>query len=166
MCSTCHRASASLKTRLGNPSVICFQAKQTVRSQRVSRVVLPPSVLWRNQQTETCLVLSPKPRNCRGDFETQITKSELLVLRPKPSTLVLRLNQEIRSSKSPCARCRLHTVSPDLGRLATEYPTCATILGPLHQVSYSWHDPRRCTSCSTCHLHTTRQVNTILHTIQ
>jgi hypothetical protein len=30
------------------------------------------------------LVLRSKPRNRRGDFETQIIKSELLVLRPKP----------------------------------------------------------------------------------
>jgi hypothetical protein len=29
------------------------------------------------------VVLRPKPRNRRGDFEAQITKSELLVLRPK-----------------------------------------------------------------------------------
>jgi hypothetical protein len=30
------------------------------------------------------LVLRPKPRNHRGDFETQITKPELPVLRSKP----------------------------------------------------------------------------------
>jgi hypothetical protein len=30
------------------------------------------------------LVLWPKPRNRRGDFEAQITKPELPVLRPKP----------------------------------------------------------------------------------
>jgi hypothetical protein len=29
------------------------------------------------------MVLRPKPRNCRGDFEAQITKLELPVLRPK-----------------------------------------------------------------------------------
>jgi hypothetical protein len=39
--------------------------------------------LWRNRQTEVRLVLRPKPRNCRGDFEHQITKPELPVLRPK-----------------------------------------------------------------------------------
>jgi hypothetical protein len=47
------------------------------------------------------LVLRPKPRNRRGDFEAQITKPELPVLRPKPenpcTTLVLRLNQETRA---------------------------------------------------------------------
>jgi heterodisulfide reductase subunit B len=32
----------------------------------------------------------------------------------------------------------------------------------LHQGSYFWHDPRRYTPCRTCHLHTTRQANTIL----
>jgi hypothetical protein len=30
------------------------------------------------------MVLRPKPRNHRGDFEAQITKPELSVLRPKP----------------------------------------------------------------------------------
>jgi hypothetical protein len=30
------------------------------------------------------MVLRPKPRNRRSDFETQITKPELSVLRPKP----------------------------------------------------------------------------------
>jgi hypothetical protein len=30
------------------------------------------------------MVLGPKPRNHRGDFEAQITKPELPVLRPKP----------------------------------------------------------------------------------
>jgi hypothetical protein len=50
----------------------------------VSRADLPPSVLWHNRQIEVHLVLRPKPRNRRGDFESQITKPELLVLRPKP----------------------------------------------------------------------------------
>jgi hypothetical protein len=50
----------------------------------VSRANLPPSVLWRNRQTEACLVLRPKPRNRRGDFEAQITKLELPVLSHKP----------------------------------------------------------------------------------
>jgi hypothetical protein len=44
----------------------------------VSRADLPPSVLWRNRQTEVCLVLRPKPRNRRGDFETQIIKQAKL----------------------------------------------------------------------------------------
>jgi hypothetical protein len=44
---------------------------------------VPPSVLWHNRQTESRLVLRPKQRNRRGDFEAQITKPELPVLRPK-----------------------------------------------------------------------------------
>jgi hypothetical protein len=50
----------------------------------VSRADLPPSILWRNRQTEACLILRPKLRNRCGDFEVQITKPELPVLRPKP----------------------------------------------------------------------------------
>jgi hypothetical protein len=30
------------------------------------------------------LVLRPKPRNCHSDFDAQIVKPELSVLRPKP----------------------------------------------------------------------------------
>jgi hypothetical protein len=40
--------------------------------------------LWCNRQTEARLVLRLKPRNRRGDFETQITKPNLPILRPKP----------------------------------------------------------------------------------
>jgi hypothetical protein len=83
ICTTRRRASASLQAKLGNHSQICFHAKQAARSQRVSHADLPPLVLWRNRQTKVCLVLRPKPRNCHGDFEAQITKQELLVLRPK-----------------------------------------------------------------------------------
>jgi hypothetical protein len=50
----------------------------------VSRADLPSSVLWRNRQTEAHLVLRPKPRNRRCDFEAQITKLELSVVRLKP----------------------------------------------------------------------------------
>jgi hypothetical protein len=58
--------------------------EQAARSQRVSRANLAPSVLWRNRQTAAHLVLRPKPRNRRGDFEAQINKPKLPVLRPKP----------------------------------------------------------------------------------
>jgi hypothetical protein len=50
----------------------------------MSRADLPLSVLWHNRQTEACLVLRLKPRNCHGDFDAQITKPELPVLKPKP----------------------------------------------------------------------------------
>jgi hypothetical protein len=50
----------------------------------MSRADLPPLVLWCNRQTEAHLVLRPKPINHRGDFEAQITKPELPVLRHKP----------------------------------------------------------------------------------
>jgi hypothetical protein len=83
-CTTRRRASASLQARLENPNQTCFYMKQAARSRCVSRANLPPSILWRNQQTEARLVLRLKPRNCHGDFEAQITKPKLPVLRPKP----------------------------------------------------------------------------------
>jgi hypothetical protein len=69
MCTTRHRASASLEARLGNSSPTYFHMNQAARSQRVSRADLHPSILWRNRQTEARLVLRPKPRNRRGNFE-------------------------------------------------------------------------------------------------
>jgi hypothetical protein len=82
-CTTCRRASANLHVRLENPSQTCFHMKQAVRSRRVSHADLSHSILWCNRQTEAHLVLRPKPRNRRGDFDTQITKPKLPVLRPK-----------------------------------------------------------------------------------
>jgi hypothetical protein len=67
-CTTHSHASASFQVRLKNPSQTCFDAKQAARSRRVSRADLPPSVLWRNRETEAHLFLRPKPRNRRGDF--------------------------------------------------------------------------------------------------
>jgi hypothetical protein len=57
-----------------------------------------------------------------------------------------------------------HGVTRPPDRSATEYLTCATISGPLHQASYSYHDPHHCLACRTCHLHTMKQANMILHT--
>jgi hypothetical protein len=74
------------------------------------------------------LVLRPKLRNRRGDFDAQIIKLELSVLRPKLGNSSHRFwGQTERSypngfevkvrnmhSSSPCAWYRLHTASPDL----------------------------------------------------
>jgi hypothetical protein len=67
---------------------------------------------------------------------------------------------------STCQVQTTHGTTRPLDRPTTEYPTCATIPGPLHQVSYSCHGPRRYMPCHTCHLHTTRQANAILQTKQ
>jgi hypothetical protein len=83
-CTTHRHVSVSLQARLGNPSQTCFHAKQAARSRCVSRTDLPLSVLWRNQQTEAHLILRSKSRNRRSDFEPQIIKPELPILRPKP----------------------------------------------------------------------------------
>jgi hypothetical protein len=50
----------------------------------MSHVDLPPSVLWRNRQTEAHLILRPKPWIHRSDFDAQITKPKLSVSMPKP----------------------------------------------------------------------------------
>jgi hypothetical protein len=60
-----------------------------------------------------------------------------------------------------CTVQTAHSATQPLDRPVVEYPTCVTIPGPLHQVSYSCHDPHRCTPCRTCHLHTTSQANAI-----
>jgi hypothetical protein len=63
---------------------------------------------------------------------------------------------------STCTVQTTHSATRPLDRPTTEYPTCATIPGPLLQFFYSYHDPHRYTSCRTCHLHTMRQANAIL----
>jgi hypothetical protein len=123
-------------------------------------------------------------------FEAKPAKTVWVVLRPnthKPSSSVLRPKLmrnrpsgfEAKpmtnrwhwfwgSTKKPtllvftCTVQTAHGVTQPLDRPATEYPISATIFSPLHQVSYSCHDPHRCTSCRTCHLHSTRQANAIL----
>jgi hypothetical protein len=80
---------------------------------------------WGTKQlTSSHLVLRPKPKNCCGDFETQIIKLLTLVLRPKPRNRhsgdkslppVLRLNQKNTCfSSPPCVRWGLHTASTNL----------------------------------------------------
>jgi hypothetical protein len=54
------------------------------------------------------------------------------------------------------------TRPPD--HLVTEYLTRGNIPILLHQVFYSYHDPRRCPACRTCQLHNMKQANMILHT--
>jgi hypothetical protein len=154
---------------------------------------LKPAWFWRpNQETVAVILRHKSPnrsyqfwgtnRKTRAtDFEAKPEKTVATGFEVKPektvwvfrdqtthklSTLVLRLNQETCAS---CLHVRgtdstWHHPTPD--RPAIEYPTCATISDPLHQVSYSCHDPRHCPPCRTCHLHTTRQANTILHMIQ
>jgi hypothetical protein len=92
----------------------------------------------------------------------------------KPSPLVLRPNQENSrhwfwgSTKKPalllstCIVQTAHSATQPLNRPAIEYPTYATILDHLHQVSYSCHDSHHCMPCRTYHVHTMRQANTIL----
>jgi hypothetical protein len=192
MCTTRCRTYTSFKATLVNPSATCFQAKQATRSWHVPRAVLPLSILWRNQQTEACLVLRSKPRLSQW-FWAQITKPELPILRHKQKNSSHRFwgqTEENRlsgfeakpptnhrpwfwgSTKKPTfliSTCTLQTVycaTRLLDHPATEYPTCVTILGSLHQVSYSFHDSHRYTPCCICHLHTMRHANAILQTKQ
>jgi hypothetical protein len=89
------------------------------------------------------------------DFEVKIGK---------PSTFVLRLNQETRAPS-----LHVHGTDHTWHHLTSRSPShwvsdlCLTISGPLHRVSYSCHDPCRYPLCRTCHLHITRQANTIFH---
>jgi hypothetical protein len=106
-----HSAYTSLEARLKNTSLTCFQTKQAARSRCVSHADLTSSVLWHNRQTDVCLFFRHKPRNCctdffdpslqteAVDFKTQTRKTMPPVLREKPSTLVLRINQKTRAPR-------------------------------------------------------------------
>jgi hypothetical protein len=102
-CTTRSRASISLEARLGNPSPTCFHVKQVARSQCVSHTDLSPSVLWRNQKTEVCLVLRPK--SPKWIFRFGGSNRE---------TIDLGFNAQPRNTCSSCyARYRPYTTSPD-----------------------------------------------------
>jgi hypothetical protein len=82
----------------------------------------------------------------------------------KPSTLVLRVNQEIHAPHllvHGTDHTRYHLTSRSSDHWVPDL--CFNIHGPLHQVSYFWLDLYRCPSCLTCHLHAMRQVNAILY---
>jgi hypothetical protein len=103
------------------------------------------------------LVLSPKLRNCHDNFEAQITK---------PSPPVLRLNRETHASRLlhvyDANRTQRHPTSRSSGHRVPNL--CLIIPDPLHQVSYSCLDPRRCMPCCICHLYIMRLANVFLHT--
>jgi hypothetical protein len=127
-CTTCHRVSANLEVRLGIPNQTCFHVKQAARSRRVSRADHPPSILWRDRQTEARLILRHKLRNCHGDFETQITKPELSVLRPKLGNRrpwFWSLTKKHAIIVSLCTVQTTHGITRPPDRPATEYLTCA-----------------------------------------
>jgi hypothetical protein len=79
------------------------------------------------------------------DFEVKPVKTVRVVLRQNHSQIVdIGFKAQPRNSRSSSARarCTPHTTPVDLS-------ICATIPGPLHQVSYFCHDPHRCTSYRT-----------------
>jgi hypothetical protein len=100
------RASTSLEARHENPSLTCFQAKQTARSWCVSRtIVIFLSILWRKQQTVVRFVLRHKMENPKPQFEAKPRETVDLGFEAKP--------RNPRSS-SPCELYRPHTMLPDL----------------------------------------------------
>jgi hypothetical protein len=81
----CHYFT-SFEAKLENPSPTCFVMKQGTECRRVSSQRLHPLIGFEAQTDKPPppLVLSPKPRNRRGDFDAQITKLSTLILSLKP----------------------------------------------------------------------------------
>jgi hypothetical protein len=98
-------------------------------------------------------------------FEGKSKKTVLVVLRPNHwQTMFWGSNKKPTLLVSTCTVQTTHDITRPLNCPATEYLTCETISDPLQQVSYFWQDLRHFPPCRTCHLHTTRQANTILQT--
>jgi hypothetical protein len=87
-------------------------------------------------------------------------QKKILVLRLPHECLQRPLSNTTRLGRS--THCSGERIGP--GPNTGQQTTSLTIPNPLHQISYSCIDPRRCPSCRTCHIHTTRQANAILHT--
>jgi hypothetical protein len=154
-----------------------FMAQPTNRSLLgfETQTKKPPRWFWGpNHQTaasgfeaqtrkpSTTMVLRLNQEIVATGFDAKPEKTVPLVLRPNHRPLFWGSTKKPALLISTCTMQTAHSATRPLDRLVTEYLTCATILGPLHQVSYSCHDSRRCTPCRTYHLHTMRQANVIL----
>jgi hypothetical protein len=127
-CTVHRHASDNFEARLENPRMIFFAPKQAAKSQHVSHTVPFSSVLWCNLQIESRLVLRSKPRNRRGNFEAQITKLKLSVLRPKSKNRWHWFWGSIKKTTLLIFMCMIQTAHgitqlPD--RPVTKYPTYA-----------------------------------------
>jgi hypothetical protein len=113
-----------------------------------------------NQKTLYHISFEAQSRNRRHRFWGQTGENRPSGFEVKP--LINRQSWFWGSTKkltllvSMCTVQTAQSVTWPLDCPAIEYPICATIPSPLHQVSYSCHDPHHCISCRTCHLHTTR----------
>jgi hypothetical protein len=172
-CTTRRHGSSSLEVRLGNPSLTCFMSKQVSRAEASHQILTriprrPPSIDFMTQLTNRSPLgfesQTKKPLRWFWDPNHQTGSAGFEAQIGKPSTLILRLNQETRAPRlhvhdanrtwhHPTSRSPCHRVSD----------MCLTIPSPLHQVSYSCRDLYRCSPCRTCHLYTTRQATMILH---
>jgi hypothetical protein len=122
-----------------NPQTVAVDFE--VQTEKPDLVVLRPNhwqtvpvVLWSNHWQTVALSFETQAKNLTQRFRGQTTD--------KPSTLVLRLNQETCSPRLlmhsvDCIQC--HPTSRPSGHRLPDL--CLTIPGPLHQVSYSYHDP-------------------------
>jgi hypothetical protein len=102
-------------------------------------------------------------------FKVKPEKTVWVVLRSNHSqTIDLGYEAQPRNLRfsSPHARCRSHTVPPDLSitRPSSTWPMRPSPV--LCTRSPSCHDPRHCTPCYTCHLHTTRQATRFSNKIE
>jgi hypothetical protein len=118
-----------------------------------------------NQETFTVILMVKSPNHsCQFWGPNRKTRATGFEAKPR-ETVDLGFETQPRNSRSsyPCAWCRPHTVSPDL--LITRPLSTWTVFDhPQSTVPGFLLDPRRCSSYRTCHLHTTRQANMILHT--
>jgi hypothetical protein len=104
---------------------------------------VPSSLYWfygATDKTVTCLVLRLKLRNRCDDFKSQITKSELTVLRPKPENSrpwFWGSTKKLTLLLSMCTVQTAHDIICPPDHSAIEYPT------------YTWPSLVLCTSSLT-----------------
>jgi hypothetical protein len=137
--------AAILKTKPKNPPPPWFWGSTKKPS---------PPVLMPNQRNSRCRFWGQTGENHRPWFWGQSRENRPNGFEAKP--LANRRPWFWGSTKklvllvSTCMMQTAHSVTWALDFPAIEYPTCATISDPLHQVSYSFHDPHRCPPYHTC----------------
>jgi hypothetical protein len=128
-CITRSHAYTSLEVKLENPNPTCFQPKQIARSRCVSYVDIHPSVLWRNRQTKSYLVLKPKSKNIMVSLRPKSPNRSCRFWGSNQKIIDLGFEAQPRNlwCSSPYAQYWSHTASPDL--LIIQPPSTWLVLG-------------------------------------
>jgi hypothetical protein len=160
-----HRTVATVfEAQTRKPSTTSFEAKsgETINIGFEAKLEKTVTTSFEAKSEKTVLVIfRPNPlTNCPSGFEAKLLTNHPNGFETKPLTnyrpWFWGSTKKIMLLVFLCMLQTTHNITWPPNCLTTKYPTCVTIPSPLHQVSYSCHDPHCCLSCCTYHLYTMR----------